>query len=143
MTDAARYLLAVYTAQRAGIDPVPSGRIADAVGKSPSATTEMVQRLEARGLLAYEPYAGVTLTEAGHDAAAELAETYAIFVRFFRDVLELEDPHREALAVTGHVSSEIADRLAVSLLDSSARTDAVLNEAPFALRVDSNPDHRA
>ncbi|TKR27526.1 hypothetical protein DM868_00045 [Natronomonas salsuginis] len=40
-------------------DPRRRGsRIADAVGKPPSATTEMVQRLESRGLLTYEPYAG-------------------------------------------------------------------------------------
>lgn len=141
MSDAPRYLLAVYTAQRADIDPVPSGRVADAVGKSPSATTEMVQRLESRGLLVYEPYTGVTLTEAGRETAAELADTYVTFVRFFREVLELDTPHCGALAVTGHVSPDIADRLAVSLLDPSVGDEAVLEDAPFAPNVDPDADH--
>jgi Ni2+-binding GTPase involved in maturation of urease and hydrogenase len=61
-------------------------------------------------------------------------------VRLFRDVPELEAPHRETLAVTGHVSPEIADRLAVSLLDPSAGTDAVLKAAPFPIHADPNID---
>jgi Mn-dependent DtxR family transcriptional regulator len=100
----------------------------------------MVQRLEPRGLLTYEPYAGTALTESGREEAAELSEIYATLVRFFQDVPELENPHREALAVAGHVSSEIADRLAVSLPDPSAGTDAVLKAAPFSTHADPNVD---
>jgi len=115
VTGNARYLLALYIAEHRRSPPVSPGPIADLLDRSPAATTGMFQRLDDAGLVDHEPYEGATLTPAGREAAAELHETYVTLSWFFRDVLELDDPEREALAVAGAVSPTVADRLAATL----------------------------
>ena len=119
MSDTSRYLLTLYRLSDRHDGPVPPGAIADDLGRSPSATTEMLQRLDARGLVDHEPYDGATLTAEGRDAARDLHDTYVTLSRFFRDVLELDDHEEEALAIAGTVSPVVADRLASTLLDDS------------------------
>lgn len=119
MTREAEYLLALYVAQHRSSPPVPPGRIADAVGRSPAATTEMLQRLEARGLVVREPYDGAALTDAGRERAAEVHETYVALSWFFRDALGLDDHEREAMEMAGLVSPTVADRLVELLLDDA------------------------
>jgi Mn-dependent DtxR family transcriptional regulator len=116
MTEAARYLLALYVAQRRRSGPVSPGVIADTVGRSPSATTEMLQRLEERGLVTRESYEGATLTSEGRETAAELYKTYLTLAQFFEQVLELENYEREAMQLTGTISPVVAERLASTLL---------------------------
>lgn len=117
MTGAAQYLLVLYRAERDSGTPVPPGRIADAVDRSPSTTTEMLQRLERRGFVTHEPYEGATLTADGRERAEELSGTYRTLARFFRDVLDIDDYEREAMALTGAISPDVVDRLATMLLD--------------------------
>ncbi|MBV0901340.1 metal-dependent transcriptional regulator [Haloarcula salina] len=111
-----QYLLVIYRAEKEAEPPVSPGHIADALDRSPAAATEMLQRLESRGLVTYEPYQGATLTDEGRATAADLNETYQILLRFFRDVLDLDDCEAEARQLTGTVSPTVADRLASSLL---------------------------
>ncbi|SIS08627.1 metal-dependent transcriptional regulator [Natronorubrum thiooxidans] len=119
------YLLTVYELAETAGEPVSTGRIADSIGRSPAATTEMVQRLEARGLVDHEPYAGVRLTTAGRDRASELSDSYETICRFFDEVLEIDDHRREAAAVVGTVSPAVVTRLETTLLapSSSSRAD--------------------
>lgn len=119
MTEAAQYLLAVYMAERDGEVPAPPKRVAESVGRSPAATTEMLQRLEARDLVVYEPYEGAELTAAGREAATDLHETYRTLSRFFRDVLDLDEPDAEAMELAGSVSPLVTERLAAVLLDEA------------------------
>jgi Mn-dependent DtxR family transcriptional regulator len=116
MSDATHYLLAVYVAQRRQLGAVPSGHVAEVVGRSPAATTEALQRLEARGFLEYEPYEGVELTEEGRETAEDAYETFVTLVRFFRDVLDLDDYETEALAAVGTVDATVAERISTVLL---------------------------
>lgn len=115
MSGASQYLLVVYIAEQRDSGPIPPGEVADAVGRSPSATTEMLQRLETRGLVTHEPYEGATLTPDGRETAEELYETYATLSRFFEDVLELEDYEEEAMELAGNVSPTVAERLGSTL----------------------------
>ena len=121
MSGDSQYLLVVYLAEKRGATPVSPGTIADAVDRSPAATTEMLQRLDDRGLVAYEPYEGATLTPEGRDAAAELYDTYVTLSRFFETVLGLDDHETEAMELAGTVSPLVAERLAATLpLDADA-----------------------
>ncbi|MFD1570000.1 metal-dependent transcriptional regulator [Halorubrum laminariae] len=121
MGDDARYLLVVYVAEQRDAEPVSPGAIADAVGRSPAATTEMLQRLDDRGLVAHEPYEGATLTAEGRETATELYDTYATLSRFFETVLGLDDYEEEAMELAGTVSPVVAERLASTLpLDADA-----------------------
>lgn len=116
---AAPYLVVLYAAEGRWSSPIPPGYVADALDRSPAATTEMFQRLERRDLVTREEYEGVTLTDAGWERGAELYEQYVTLCRFFRDVLEMESSEREALALTGTVSATVTDRLATTLLSES------------------------
>lgn len=121
MSRVPQYLLVIYIAEQQDPGPVAPGTIADALDRSPAAATEMLQRLEERGLLTREPYEGATLTPDGRETAAELYETYATLSQFFREVLELDDYEEEALQLAGTISPVVAERLASTLL---GETDA-------------------
>jgi DtxR family Mn-dependent transcriptional regulator len=110
-----QYLVALHVLDAAD-RRVRTGRLASALGKSPAAATEMVERLADADLVEHEPYAGVRLTSAGARRAAERYETYETLFRFCRDVLDIEDAEREALELVGAVSPEVAQRLKTTLL---------------------------
>lgn len=97
MSGTDQYLLAVYIEAQRGGYPVSSGAVAERLDKSAPAVTEMLQQLNDRGLVSYEPYAGATLRAAGQDCAAELHESYVTISWFFRSVLELEAHESEAM----------------------------------------------
>ena len=116
MTDATEYLLAVRSLAATEDAPVSTGRVASAVGRSPSAATEAIQRLAARGLLEHEPYDGVALTEAGRSETRELWDRYVVVRRFYREVLEVDAHEREAMVVAGVLSSDVTARHDEALL---------------------------
>jgi DtxR family Mn-dependent transcriptional regulator len=127
MSRASQYLLAIYIAQQRDGPPVQPGTLAEMLERSPASATEMCQRLADDGLVSYEPYEGVTLTESGQERASELHETYATVSWFFRSVLDLDDYETEAMEMAGLVSPSVAQRLAATLphdtetaLDSTA-----------------------
>jgi DtxR family Mn-dependent transcriptional regulator len=115
MKEAPQYLLAIYIAQHRHEPPISSGVIAEMLGRSPAAVTEMCQRLGENGLVTYEPYEGVTLTDSGREQATTLHETYVTVSWFFRGVLELDDHESEAMELAGLVSPAVAERLADTL----------------------------
>lgn len=131
MTGAPQYLLVLYVAEREGAGPVEPGTVADAVDRSPAATTEMLHRLDERGLVDHEPYEGATLTPEGRETARTLYETYAILSRFFDEVLDLADYEAEAMRLVGAVSPAVAERLASTLLaDSGEASDGAHPSVP-------------
>lgn len=115
MSQTSQYLLALYVAEREQDDPVAPGDIAAAVERSPAATTEMLQRLETRGLVSHEPYDGATLTDEGRAIAEELHDNYVTLSRFFRNVLDLSNHEQEAMRVAGTISPVVVNRLASTL----------------------------
>ena len=124
MERVAQYLVVVYDRERTDGPPVEPGTVARAMGRSPSATTEMLQRLADDGLVDYEPYEGVTLTDRGRERATELYDTYRTLSAFFEEVLKLDAPEREAREVVDTVSPIVADRLDDLLLDGDESVPA-------------------
>lgn len=116
MTGTAQYLIVLYIEEQRLSPPIPPGKIADGVGKSAAATTEMLQRLDSRGLVRYEPYDGAALTDEGRETAAALHERYVTLSWFFRDVLDLDDAEGEAMELAGVVSGDVSERLTDLLL---------------------------
>ncbi len=106
------------------------GRVAELVDRSPAAATEMLQRLEADGLVDREPYRGATLTDAGREHASDLHETYVALSWFFRDVLDLDAHEREAMEMAGLLSPDVADRLVTLLVDGGDRDANVPSNVP-------------
>lgn len=116
MNEGSQYLLALYELQRERSPPIPSGLLAERLDRSPAATTEMLQRLDERGLVNYEAYQGATLTERGQDTAEEYFESFRTLAQFFREVLELEEYEEEARRVACTLSPQVTARLAETLL---------------------------
>ena len=111
MTRKSQYLLALYIEEQRSSPPVSSGRLAEALDRSASTATEMIQRLEADGLLTHEPYAGATLTEDGRKRAREIHESYVTLSWFFRVVLDLDDHEREAMVIADLLRPAVAEQL--------------------------------
>jgi Mn-dependent DtxR family transcriptional regulator len=58
--------------------------IASGLKISQASVTNMVQRLDADGLLKYEKYRGLTLTAAGKNLARKITQRHRILTNFFR-----------------------------------------------------------
>ena len=80
---------------------------------SAASANEMVRKLERRGLMTYEPYRGVDLTDAGRRIAARVLRVRRLWARFLADRLGLTPEEADALACRlEHVTPDgAADRL--------------------------------
>jgi len=86
--------------------------IAAALGLSRPSVSVMVQRLDRLGLLDYEKYRGLRLTDAGRDAARRIRRRHATLTEFFT-LLEI-DPDtidRDVEGIEHHISSETLRRI--------------------------------
>ena len=57
--------------------------IAHNLGIAQASVTGMIQRMDADGLVAYEKYRGVVLTEAGEEIAREIVQRHESLAKFF------------------------------------------------------------
>jgi len=105
------YIVTVYRLAVAG-RPVQGIQLADQLGVSPAAVTEMVGRLRAAGLLTGARR--IELSEAGLAMARTLVSLHRLAERFLVDVLGLgwEDVHEEAHRLEHALSPRVTERLA-------------------------------
>ncbi|MHC4741094.1 MAG: metal-dependent transcriptional regulator [Planctomycetota bacterium] len=87
--------------------------IAERLSVSKSSVTGALRLLKEKGLVNYEPYGFVTLTQPGRTAAAEIVQKHNILKSFFVNVLGVEtDLAQEAACRAEHaLGSEIIERL--------------------------------
>lgn len=92
---------------------VSNKQISLGLGIAAGSVTEMIAKLDDEGLVAHEPYAGITLTPEGEKVAAELVRKHRLWESFMVDKLgfQVADVHSEA-EVLEHQTS---DRLAAAL----------------------------
>lgn len=125
--------------------PVTTQRIARRLGVSCPSVTNMIKRLHHRGLVSYEPYHGVRLTETGQDIAAAASRRRHLLERYLAERLgyACDDARVEAArlerAVTGameaHIEAALSTPLAIGSGTSGApRFAAVVGtvDSPFA-----------
>ncbi|MDP7111214.1 MAG: metal-dependent transcriptional regulator, partial [Myxococcota bacterium] len=98
-------------------DPVGMGQIASMLGVTPGTVTTMVKGMAARGLLSYEPYTGVELTEEGRGVAIRVLRRHRVLELFLVEVLELDwaDVHEEAEQLEHAASDGLVERMAEML----------------------------
>jgi len=72
--------------------------ISTALGVAKSAVTAALQSLSTKGLLNYQPYEPVTLTEEGEKRAEEILLRHRVILDFLQNVLALEAKQAEATA---------------------------------------------
>jgi DtxR family transcriptional regulator, Mn-dependent transcriptional regulator len=115
------YLKTIYDI--AGKDGVArTTSIAKCLKLSPASVTEAMKNLAEKGLVIYEPYKGVTLTEEGLTIAAKIKRKHRLLEVFLTNFLNIdkEAAHAEACKLEHDISDETESALC-KMLDAPAR----------------------
>src|SRR5262245_1022037 len=110
------YLKTIYLAQASLSKPdalVPMGQIASTLGVVPGTATTMVKTLAESGLVRYEPYAGVRLTDAGEKLASRVLRRHRLVELFLVKILGMSwaEVHDEAERLEHAVSERVIERI--------------------------------
>jgi len=108
------YLKCIYLeALREPAEPVSTGRIASAMKVAPGTVTAMMKTLTEAGLVSYEPYAGVRLTESGRRLAAHVLRRHRLVELFLVRIMGMDwsAVHEEAEVLEHAVSEQLIERI--------------------------------
>jgi DtxR family transcriptional regulator, Mn-dependent transcriptional regulator len=95
-------------------DEVTTTDLAKSLKVSPASVTGMLKRLSERGLIHYQPYHSITLTDEGRRVALRIIRRHGLLERLLTDVLGLpwHLADVEASRLEHHMSSDVEERLA-------------------------------
>lgn len=85
---AARYLFAVSILSNSSRTRVTTGELQEQLDVAPSSVTEMISKLDDRGLVDYEKYQGVRLTDRGAAIAERIGRRFCVVSTFFESELD-------------------------------------------------------
>lgn len=110
------YLKAIYTIAL-GTGAAATNEIAQRLALAPATVSGMVRRLADQGLLAYERYHGVTLTESGRRAALRTLRRHRVIEAYLSSALGYpwDRVHDEAERLEHAASDELIDRMAATI----------------------------
>ena len=117
MSEAAEMYLLRIALLTQGDEPVPIPQLAETLDVSPISANQMCRKLEARGLVAYQPYKGVTLTERGQAIALRVLRKRRLWEVFLVEKLGVSPEIAEEIACRfEHVTpDDLAENLAAYL----------------------------
>ncbi|MBI1256623.1 MAG: metal-dependent transcriptional regulator [Chloroflexi bacterium] len=134
------FLKAVFTLQQQE-ERVSTNTLVDALNIKAPSVTDMAQRLVTAGLVDYQKYRGVVLTEAGREIALRVIRRHRLIELYLVRELgyELREVHDEAErlehAVSDHFVAAIARKLGNPHIDPHGdpipSPDGVINEQPL------------
>jgi len=110
------YLKAIYTIGK-GTGAAATNEIAQRLALAPASVSGMVRRLADQGLLAYERYHGVKLTESGRRAALRTLRRHRVIEAYLAEALgyQWDRVHEEAERLEHAASDELVDRMAATI----------------------------
>lgn len=110
------YLKAIYEIGR-GTVSVATNDIAQRLSVAPASVSGMIRRLSDQGLVAYEPYRGVTLSDAGRRAALRTIRRHRVIEAYLSGALDYpwDRVHDEAERLEHAASDELVDRMAAAI----------------------------
>ena len=110
------YLKAIYSIGR-GTGAAATNEIAQRLALAPASVSGMVRRLAEQGLLAYERYHGVKLTESGRRAALRTLRRHRVIEAYLAKALGYpwDRVHDEAERLEHAASDELVDRMAATI----------------------------
>ena len=110
------YLEAIYRKQNVE-SPVITSTLAEKLKVSLPAVTDMLQKLEKKGLIEYTPNRGAILTEQGKKIAALTVRRHRLWERFLTDILGLRwDKVDEEACRLEHATSPVTEKGLLSVL---------------------------
>ena len=112
------YVKAIYMLQSRGVE-VTNSALANQLKISPASATNMVKKLSELGLVTYEPYQTIELTQAGELVALEVLRHHRLLELYLHDKLKLpwEQVHEEAERLEHVLSEALEDAIAAALGD--------------------------
>jgi DtxR family Mn-dependent transcriptional regulator len=110
------YLKAIYSLGR-GTNAVATNDIAQRLLIAPASVSGMVRRLAEQGLLSYERYRGVKLTDSGRRAALRTLRRHRVIESYLSKALSYpwDRVHAEAERLEHAASDELVDRMASAI----------------------------
>lgn len=110
------YLKAIYAIGK-GTGAAATNEIAQRLALAPASVSGMVRRLADQGLLAYERYRGVKLTESGRRAALRTLRRHRVIEAYLAEALGYpwDRVHQEAERLEHAASDELIDRMASTI----------------------------
>ena len=93
--------------------PAKTKQIAEELNVSSPSVTEMIKKLHSMGLVEYQPYQGVELTDKGAEEAIRIKRKHQVLETFLAEVLDFDrkEAHREACELEHAVSDSVLERL--------------------------------
>lgn len=110
------YLKTIY---QLGDEKVRTSEIAEHLGVEQPTVTNMLEKLDERGLVEREKYKGVELTEEGKTVAVEVVRHHRLIEAYLAEALDYDwaEVHDEADRLEHHISEEFEKRVASALGD--------------------------
>jgi DtxR family Mn-dependent transcriptional regulator len=92
---------------------VSTGKIAQEMGVAPGTVTAMMKTLTETGLIRYEPYMGVRLTDRGRTLAAHVLRRHRLVELFLVQIMGMDwsEVHAEAEILEHAVSDQLIERM--------------------------------
>lgn len=115
------YAKAIHALSGRSDEPIGTNALAERLSVSPGTVTAMLRRMDALGLVRYEPYRGVELTESGERLALEVIRHHRIIESYLAEALGMpwDRVHDEAEVLEHYISEELEQRMAAALGDPS------------------------
>lgn len=112
-TSEENYLKAIYTLSEHRTKTVSTKAIADRLETQSSSVTDMVKRLSEKGLVNYQRYQGVELSDAGFDHALKIIRKHRLWETFLVEKLGFgwDEVHDMAEQLEHIQSTELTERL--------------------------------
>lgn len=108
-------------------EPVPLSQLAHRLAITPVSANEMCRKLTERGLIEYQPYKGVTLTDEGETVAQHVLRRRRLWEAFLVEHLGIEPGEADEIACRlEHITSDqLVERLAAFLAQPAVPPQAV------------------
>ncbi|MGZ4173829.1 MAG: metal-dependent transcriptional regulator [Solirubrobacteraceae bacterium] len=111
------YVKAIYALQERAGDAVSTNALAERLGVTPGSASGMVKRLGELGLVAHQPYRGVSLTDEGRLLALEVIRHHRLLELYLTESLGVpwDRVHAEAEVLEHVLSDELEELIAAKL----------------------------
>jgi DtxR family Mn-dependent transcriptional regulator len=111
------YLKGIYHCQEESDCRVQTSTLADHMAVESATVTSMLGKLSDRGLVQYEPYQGVELSDTGLQVATEVIRHHRILEQFLTEQLgyDWSEVHEEADQLEHHVSDQFVQQVVQQL----------------------------
>jgi len=128
-----------------------TNEIAQALGIAPASVTGMLRRLAEQGLISYERYRGVRLSDAGRRAALRTIRRHRVIEAYLTNALGYpwDRVHEEAERLEHAASDELIDRMAAAIGEPTTdphgapipTRDGTMDAGPVLALVDVDVGH--